>query len=177
MAYLFGRPAAFGKCQSTRIRRAAKQACPLEGLVAFRPRGHQAGSFQCVRGADIPVNSVGRTLRVFIHDPTCCEFLKLVRTPHRAAGSHHTPMGTALFPAANAFMTLENWCRPALDATIGFSTFTPPDEPSDSRCAQLSFSNLKYPRRVHTEHSRQFFELCGLSQESYRGWPWAPPPR
>ena len=92
----------------------------------------------CALGADIPVNSVGRTLRVFIHDPTCCEFLKLVRTPHRAAGSHQTPTGTALFPAANAFMTPKNWSRPALDATIGFSTFTPPDEPNRfTLCATL----------------------------------------
>jgi hypothetical protein len=56
-------------------------------------------------------------------------------------------------------MTPENQCRPALEATIEFSIFTPPDEPSGSRCAQLSFSNLKCPRRVHTKHSRQFFEL------------------
>ena len=118
---------------------------------------------RCVSLFIVQLNSRSNLLRV----------LGLVRTPHRAAGLLDS-IGTALFPASNAFMTPENGCRPALDATIGFSIFTPPDEPSGSRCAQLSFSNLKYARRVHTEHSRQIFELRDPSQQIYQGLRWRP---
>ena len=85
-----------------------------------------------------------------------------VRKPGRAAGFHETRLETALFPASNVFMTrktcmtYKNWCVPRRTQPSGCSISSPRQgEPSGSRCARISFTNRKRPRRVHAKHSRQ----------------------
>lgn len=70
-AHSLARPAPLCKNESLRIGRATKQACELERLVTFGPRGQQACLFKCVCRADFPVDPVGPVRYFFVHLAGC----------------------------------------------------------------------------------------------------------
>src|SRR5271169_1555273 len=63
------RSAPLCKDEAFRIGRPTKQACAFERFVTFWARGQQAGFLQRVRRAYLLIDSVGRPLCFFAHDP------------------------------------------------------------------------------------------------------------